>query len=84
MLLCLVAAPCAMAGNDKTEKEKKDWGYLTGSLESTNHLYVEDVANNFYPSMQAQLKDGNIFAANDYIKLDYYKGRLSAGMQLEG
>lgn len=84
ILLCLVAAPVVTAGTDKTEKGKKDWGYLTGSLESTNHLYVEDAANNFYPSMQPQLKDGGVFAANDYIKLDYYKGRLSAGMQIEG
>lgn len=82
MLLCLMAVPFAFAGGDKAEK--KDWGYLTGSLESTNHFYVEDVANNFYPSMQPQLKEGNIFASNDYLKLDYYKGRLSAGMQLEG
>ena len=66
------------------EKEKKDWGYLTGSLESTNHVYVEDAANNFYPSQQVQLKEGGIFATNDYLKLDYYKGRLSAGMQMEG
>ena len=84
LLLCLVAAPFAFAGGDKAQKEKKDWGYLTGSLESTNHFYVEDVANNFYPSMQPQLKEGNIFASNDYLKLDYYKGRLSAGLQLEG
>ena len=84
MMLCLVAVPCAFAGNDKAAKERKDWGYLTGSLESTNHFYVEDVANNFFPSMQPQLKEGNIFATNDYLKLDYYKDRLSAGMQLEG
>lgn len=72
------------AGGDRAEKEKKDWGYVTGSLESTNHLYVEDVANNFFPSLQPQLKDGGVFASNDYLKLDYYKGCLSAGMQLEG
>ena len=84
LLLCLLTVPFAFAGGDKAEHGKKDWGYLTGSLESTNHFYVEDVANNFYPSMQPQLKDGNIFASNDYLKLDYYKGRLSAGMQLEG
>lgn len=83
ILLSLFAVSAA-AGNDGSDKGKKDWGYLTGSLESTNHFYVEDAANSFYPSMQPQLKDGNIFASNDYLKLDYYKGRLSAGMQLEG
>ena len=81
VLLCLVAVPAVFAGDDD---KKKDWGYLTGSLESTNHFYVEDEANNFYPSMQPQLKEGNTFASNDYLKLDYYKGNLSAGMQLEG
>jgi len=83
ILLSLFAVSAA-AGNDGSDKGKKDWGYLTGSLESTNHFYVEDAANSFYPSMQPQLKDGNIFASNDYLKFDYYKGRLSAGMQLEG
>ena len=83
ILLSLFAVSAA-AGNDGSDKGKKDWGYLTGSLESTNHFYVEDAANSFYPSMQPQLKDGNIFASNDYLKLDYYKGRFSAGMQLEG
>ena len=29
------------------DDEKKDWGYLTGSLESTNHVYVADPANRF-------------------------------------
>ena len=65
-------------------QEKKDWGYVTGSLESNNNVYVEDAENNFYPSMQPQLKDDNIFASNDYLKVDYYKGRLSAGLQMEG
>lgn len=80
LLICLFAAPSVFAGDDA----KKDWGRLAGSLESTSHIYAEDQANNFYPSMQPQLKDGNIFASNDYLKLDYYKGNLSAGMQLEG
>ncbi len=81
LLLCLVALPSAFAQEDA---KKKDWGYVTGSLESNNHVYVEDVANNFYPSTHPQLRDGNVFASNDYLKLDYYKGSLSAGMQLEG
>ena len=47
--------------------EKKDWGYVSASLESNNNLYVEDVVNNFYPSEQPQLKDGNTFATNDCL-----------------
>ena len=64
--------------------QEKDWGYVTGSLESNNNVYVEDEANNFFPSYQPQLKNDNIFASNDYLKVDYYKGRLSAGLQMEG
>lgn len=76
-ILCLAFAAAASA------QEKKDWGYVTGSFESNNNLYVEDAANDFYPSMQPQLKDGNTIASNDYLKVDYYKDRLSAGLQME-
>ena len=81
IVLCVAVLPSAFAGEDA---KKKDWGYVTGSLESNNHVYVEDVPNNFYPYTHPQLKDGNVFASNDYLKLDYYKGALSAGMQFEG
>lgn len=84
ILLILAVAFSLGFASAKEDKEKKDWGYLTGSLESTNHVYVEDVPNGFFPSMQPNLKDGNIFATNNYLKLDYYKDRLSAGMQMEG
>lgn len=84
IFFCLSFLPVLSAGNDGSVKDKKDWGYLTGSLESTNHFYVEDAANNFSPSFQPQLKDGNIYASNNYLKLDYYKDRISAGLQLEG
>lgn len=83
ILLCAVAVS-AVDAKEKSDKEKKDWGYLTGSLESTNHFYVEDVANRFFPSEQVQLNGDNIYASNNYLKLDYNKGRLSAGMQMEG
>ena len=63
---------------------EKDWGRVSASFESNNHIYVEDRANNFIPSDLLQLSDGGIFAENDYLKVDYYKDRISAGMQLEG
>ena len=83
VLLCL-AAITAVDAKQKLDKEKKDWGYLTGSFESTDHIYVKDVANSFYPSEQVQLGEDGFMASNNYLKLDYNKGRLSAGMQLEG
>ena len=59
---------------------EKDWGRVSASFESNNHIYTEDKANGFSPSDLLQLSDDNIFAENDYLKVDYYKNRLSAGM----
>jgi hypothetical protein len=59
-------------------------GYVSASLESTNHFYVEDQSNSFLPSNQIQLGEDGFYASNNYLKVDYYKGRLSAGGQLEG
>lgn len=64
--------------------QKRNWGYVSASLESNNHFYIEDQANGFRPSELLQMKEDGFFATNDYLKLDYYKGRLSAGTQLEG
>jgi hypothetical protein len=63
---------------------EKDWGRVSASLESNSHIYVEDQANGFSPSNLLQLPEDGIFAENDYLKVDYYKNRLSAGIQLEG
>ena len=59
-------------------------GYVSASLESTNHFYAEDQANNFYPEFQPQLGEDGFYASNNYLKIDYYRGKLSAGTQLEG
>ena len=52
-------------------------GYLTGSFETTDHIYVKDAENKFTPG------DDN-FGSNNYLKLDYYNGNFSAGLQIEG
>lgn len=64
--------------------QKKDWGRISASLESNHHFYVEDQSNGFSPSELLQLKDDGFYATNNYLKIDYFKGRLSAGTQLEG
>ena len=51
-------------------------GYLTGSFESNDHFYVADEGNKFTP-------DDDRFGSNNYLKLDYYNGNFSAGLQLE-
>ena len=52
-------------------------GYLTGSFETNDHIYVQDEKNKFVP-------DDDRFGTNNYLKLDYYNGNFSAGLQLEG
>ncbi len=54
----------------------QDKGYLTGSFESNDHVYVDDPGNKF-------VSDKDRFGSNNYLKLDYYKGKFSAGLQLE-
>ena len=78
LMLCLSASLSA--------KQEKDWGRVSASLESLNHVYVDDAENNFMPTEDYRFRylDGNRYATNNYLKVDYYKGRLSAGLQLEG
>lgn len=57
--------------------DAQDKGYLTGSLESVDNYYVEDPAN------KSTVKDDR-FGSNNYLKLDYYRGKFSAGLQVEG
>ena len=54
----------------------QDKGYLTGSFETTDHIYVADETNRFSPM-------GDSFGSNNYLKLDYYNGKFSAGLQTE-
>ena len=59
---------------------------MSASLESLNHFYVDDATNNFMPTEDYKFRylNGNRYATNNYLKVDYYKGRLSAGLQVEG
>lgn len=52
-------------------------GYVTGSLESNDYQYVNDVAS-------GAVAGDDRFGSNNYLKLDYYNGKFSAGMQIEG
>ena len=70
ILMCGILAAASMT---LLAQEK---GYLTGSFETTDHVYVADEGNKFTP-------DDDRFGSNNYIKLDYYNGNFSAGLQLE-
>ena len=55
----------------------QDKGYITGSFETNTNVYRDDLKTN------AHAPEGN-FGSNNYLKLDYYKGNFSAGLQVEG
>ena len=52
----------------------RDWGRLTGSVESSSILYFDDTHIGAAPIP---------FGSNNYLKLDWTKGRFSAGLQAE-
>ncbi len=51
--------------------------YVSASLESNTILYVKDKATGTGTPQDR-------FGSNNYAKLDYYRGRFSAGIQMEG
>ena len=62
VMLCLSASLSA--------EQKKDWGRVSASLESLNHVYVDDAANGFYPvaGVDPNLKYlKNRYATNNYL-----------------
>lgn len=73
LLLLSVNSVLLVAENVKENKSK---GYLTGGFESTSNYYHSDYKTN------AAVPDGK-FGSNNYLKLDYYNNRFSAGVQVE-
>ena len=80
---CAIAITMAalFAGTDLSAEESdygknRSSGYLTGSFETSTSLYNED------DKTSAVVPDGH-FGSNNYLKLDYYKGGFSAGVQME-
>lgn len=55
----------------------QDKGYVTGSFETNTNYYVDD-------EKTGATVNNDAFGSNNYLKLDYYKGKFSAGMQMEG
>ena len=70
LYVCLLMVSLSLSAQDGN-------GYLTGSFENTTHYYVED-------KQTGALYREDPFGSNNYLKLDYHKGKFSAGMQMEG
>ena len=73
--IALSLSATAFAENDK-EKKEHDWGHVTGSFETNTNVYLKDAKT------LATVPDGR-FGSNNYLKVDYYNKRFSAGVQLE-
>ncbi|MBQ8811783.1 MAG: hypothetical protein IJZ70_05695 [Bacteroidales bacterium] len=71
IILIMSLAACSLA------LSAQEQGYLTGSFETNDHFYFDDEKTG------AITKDDR-FGSNNYLKLDYYQGKFSAGMQIEG
>ena len=67
----------------------QDKGYLTGSYEGNSHFYVSDPNNLSLEGgiggfdVENSSLNGEKFASNNYLKLDYYRSNFSAGIQME-
>ena len=55
---------------------ERDKGYVTGGFESNTNYYHDDSASG------AKAPDGH-FGSNNYLKLDYYNSKFTAGIQME-
>ena len=62
-----------MSASDSNDQK----GYVAGSFETNTNYYLKDLRTT------ATVPDGN-FGSNNYLKLDYYNNKFTAGMQLEG
>lgn len=78
-ILTTVAAAFMLSATvfaDNTEQKSRSAGYVTGSFETNTNVYMEDAKTS------AKVPEGN-FGSNNYLKVDYYNSRFSAGLQLE-
>lgn len=74
--LLLVSATAFNAYAEEPETDRNN-GYVAGSFETNTNYYQNDLRTS------ATVPDGN-FGSNNYLKLDYYNDRFTAGVQVEG
>ena len=76
LALLVVVGGSSVGAKEQSDKKERPKGYLTGSFETNSIYYVDDAKTN------AIVPDDR-FGSNNYLKLDYYRGRFSAGVQAE-
>lgn len=72
--LPMLALAAFIAGTTTAQEPQK--GYLTGSFE-TNTIYYND------DSKTKAVAPDDKFGSNNFLKVDYYRGKLAVGVQLE-
>ena len=73
--LLTLALATLIAGTAAAQDTQK--GYLAGSFE-TNTIYYRD------DDKTGAIAPNDHFGSNNYLKLDYYRGKLAVGVQMEG
>lgn len=76
VMLAAVISSAQLSADEKDSGKERQTGYLTGSFETNTNIYNDD------DKTSAVVPDGH-FGSNNYLKLDYYKDRFSAGVQME-
>lgn len=68
---------CAVLAAFSSLLSAQDKGYLSGNFETNTNVYRDDAKTGAFAP------EGN-YGSNNYLKLDYYTGKFSAGIQVEG
>lgn len=75
LAISVVLCGTTFAQNVEGDGNKKT-GYLTGSFDNNTIYYLNDAKSN-------AVAPEDHLGSNNYLKLDYYKGNFSAGLQME-
>ena len=77
ILLAISVVLCGTTFAQDVEGDgNKKAGYLTGSFDNNTIYYLNDAKSN-------AVAPEDHLGSNNYLKLDYYKGNFSAGLQME-
>ena len=66
----------ATAFAEENDRKDRSQGFVTGSFETNTNVYLKDAKT------LATVPEGR-FGSNNYLKVDYYSKRFSAGVQME-
>ena len=77
-------AAASLATNNASAQMKVGEGQVTVALESNSSYYSKDKTLEEIGLVKPEQRDRGDFGSNDYLKVDYSRGRFSAGVQVDG